>query len=153
MIVSCKQRPTVIDLVDVFQGGPGNRQPIKCRGAAPNLVEDNQRTIRRLIKNGRGFHHLNHKSRPAPGQIIRRPDAAKHPVNDANMGRLRGNEGAHLRQNGNQSILSQKSTFPRHIRARQQPQSICRREIAIIRHKSTRTGIAQRFLHNGVPAA
>ena len=56
-----EQCARAIDLMQMFNTSPGNRQAIKSRCAATDLIEDDKRTRACLIENGGSFHHLNHE--------------------------------------------------------------------------------------------
>src|SRR5690606_5445538 len=108
-------------LMQVLDRRPSDGKPVKRGGSPPDLIENNQRTWARLIKDGGGFHHFHHKSRPSARQIIGGADPTEKPVNNTDMSRRRRNESPHLRQDGNQRILPQKSAFTGHVRPGQQP--------------------------------
>jgi len=65
VIMRREQRPAAIDLVQVFERRPGDRQPVKGRGAAADLVEDDKTLRPCLVQDRRGLDHLDHKGRAA----------------------------------------------------------------------------------------
>jgi len=52
-----------------------DREPVERGGAAPDLVEDHERALGRLVEDRRGLDHLDHERRLAGGEIVLRPDA------------------------------------------------------------------------------
>ena len=72
-------------LVQMLDHRPGDRQPVERRGAAPDLVENDERAPRRLIEDRGGLDHLDHEGRAAAGEIVGRADAREQPVDDADM--------------------------------------------------------------------
>ena len=62
VIVRREQRTTLVDLMQVLDRRPRNGETIPGRGAAPNLIEDDDRIRRRLIEDRRGLDHLDHES-------------------------------------------------------------------------------------------
>ncbi len=95
--------------------GPGDRKAVEGRGAAPDLVENDQRSRPRLVQDRCGLDHLDHEGRAPAGEIVGGADAREQPVDDADMRMSRRHEGAHLRQHGDQRILAQESRFTRHV--------------------------------------
>ena len=106
MIVRRKKRAAVVALVQVLQRGPSNREAIIRRRAAPNLVENNKRTFIRLIEDRGGFHHLDHKSRAPPCQIITRAHTAEKLAHNPHTCRHRRHIASHLCQHSNQRVLA-----------------------------------------------
>jgi hypothetical protein len=116
-----KQRPAAVHLVQVFQRGPGDRKPVIGRRPAPDLVQDHQRPVIRLIQDRRRLDHLDHEGRPPPRQIVGRADPAEQLADQPDPGRGRRHMTARLRQKGDQGVLPQEGGFPRHVRPGQQP--------------------------------
>ena len=101
--------------------GPGDRQAVEGRRAPPDLIQDHQRPVRRLIEDAGRLDHLDHERRASPRQIVGRADAGEQPVDDADMRGFRRHVGAHLRHHGDQRVLAQERRFARHVRAGHQP--------------------------------
>jgi hypothetical protein len=97
--------------------GPGDREPVEGRGAAADLVEDDERARSGLVQDRGGLDHLDHEGRASAREIVGRADAREQPVDDADMGAGSGHEGAHLRQHRDQRVLAQEGRFTRHVRA------------------------------------
>ena len=93
-----EQRPAAIDVMEMLDRRPGDRQAVEGRGAAADLIEDDEGALARLVEDGGGLDHFDHEGRAAARQIIGGADAAEQAVDDADARFCRGNEGAHLRQ-------------------------------------------------------
>ena len=145
-----------VDLVQMFDRGPGDREAVIGRGAAADLVEDHQRMRARLIEDRRRLDHFDHEGRAAAGQIVGGADARKEPVDDADMGFFRRHEAAHLRHDRDQCVLPEKGRFAGHVGAGQQPKVLVvllsRREIAVVGHELL-AALRQRGLDDRVTAA
>ncbi len=70
-----KQRAALVDVVQMLECRPGDREAVEGRGAAPDLVQDHQAFSCRLIEDRRRFDHLDHEGRPPARQIVGRADA------------------------------------------------------------------------------
>ena len=150
-----KQRAASVGFVQMLHRRPSNRQPVIGRGAAPDLVQNNQGPIIGLIQNRRRFDHFNHKGRPPPRQIVRGPNPAEQLTDQPDMRRFRRHKAARLRQQGDQRVLPQKRRFTRHIGPGQQPdrRRLLLGQRAIIRHESPATLPAQRAFNHWMPSA
>ena len=154
VIMGGKQRPTPVHVVQMLQRRPGNRQPVIGRRPPPDLIQDHQRPVIRLIEDRRRFHHLDHEGRPAPCQIIRRPDPAEQLADQPQSGRLRRHITPDLGQQCYHRILPQKRRLTRHIRPGQQPdrRRFAFGQPAIIRYKRHAFPL-QAALHHRMPPA
>ncbi len=97
VVVGGEQGAAAVDLVQMLDAGPGDRQPVEGRGAAADLVEDHQRAGAGLVEDGRRLDHLDHEGRTAARQIVGGADAAEQPVDDADPAVVRRHEAADLR--------------------------------------------------------
>ncbi len=75
MIVRREQRAAAVALMQMLDRGPGDRQAVEGRGAAADLVEDDQRPLAGLVEDHGGLDHLDHEGRAAPRQIVGGADA------------------------------------------------------------------------------
>ena len=75
----------VVDRIQILDHRPGDGEPVEGGRPATDLVQDDQRTLPRLIEDGRGFHHLHHESGAPAREIVRRTDAAEQAVHRADM--------------------------------------------------------------------
>ena len=94
MVMGCKHRFTAQTLFikDVLNDCPRNTHPVKSRGSAPNFVEQHQTAGGRIFEDRGDLTHLDHKSRLAGCQVIRRTDTGKNPVTDRDLRRLSRNK-------------------------------------------------------------
>src|SRR3546814_13085935 len=76
VIMRREQAAAAIVLMDRLDHRPGDREAVVGRGAAPNLVEDDERPRRGLGEDRGGLDHLDHYGRAAARELVRRPDAA-----------------------------------------------------------------------------
>ena len=123
VVVGGEQGAAAIDLVQMLERRPGDREPVEGRGAAADLVEDDQRARPRLVQDRRGLDHLDHEGRAAAGQIVGGADPAEQPVDDADAGARGRHEAAHLRQDRDQRVLPQKRALAGHVGAGDEPQA------------------------------
>ena len=61
--------------VQILDRGPGQRKPVEGCGAAPHLIQQDQRPPSRGVQDGGRLRHLHHEGRPPAGDIIAGPDA------------------------------------------------------------------------------
>ena len=113
VIMRGKQRAAAVVLMQMFDRGPGDRQAVERRGAAPDLVEDDERAFAGLVQDCRGLDHLHHEGGTATRQIVRRADAREQAVDDADPRPARRHEAADLRQQRDQRVLAQEGRFCR----------------------------------------
>jgi hypothetical protein len=75
VVMRRKQRAAAIDLVQMLERRPGDRQAVEGRGATADLVEDHKTARSGLVQDRRGLDHLDHEGRPAraPDRRPRRP--------------------------------------------------------------------------------
>ena len=157
MIMRRKQRPAAVGLVQMLDRRPRDRQAVECRGAAADLVENDQRALAGLIENDGRFDHLDHERGTAARQVVGRADPREQPVHNADPRTRGGHETADLRHQRDQRVLAQEGRFAGHVGAGDQPKLSggvrwSRREIAGIGNER-RSVALQRLLDHGMPAA
>jgi hypothetical protein len=126
VVMRREQGAAAIDLVQMFETGPGDRQPVEGRRAAADLVEDDEGIGAGLVQDRRRLDHLDHEGRTAARQIVGRPHPAEQPVDDADPGALRRHLRARLREDRDQRVLPQKGALPRHVGAGDEPDPVGR---------------------------
>ena len=155
VIMGGEQSAALVGLMQMLGRRPGNGEAVIGGGAAPDLIQDHQALVRRLIEDRRRLHHLDHEGGAARRQIIARAHAREEPVDDADMRGFGGHEASHLGENGDQRILAQEGGLARHVGTGDQPQAALAvgRQIAIIGHKAPRILGLQRGFHHRMAAA
>ena len=103
VIVGGEQDAGAVDLVQIFERGPGDGEPVEGRGASADLVEHDEGALARLIEDGGGLDHLDHEGGAAAGEIVGGADAAEQPIDDADMGLTRRHEGTGLGEHDDQA--------------------------------------------------
>ena len=83
VVMRREQRAATVHLVQVLDRRPGDREPVEGRGAAPDLVEDDERARAGLVEDRGGLDHLDHEGRAAAREIIGCADAREQPIDDA----------------------------------------------------------------------
>ena len=151
-----EQRARTVLLVQMFDRRPGDGEAVEGRGAAADLVENDEAPLRRLIEDRRRLHHLDHEGRAPARQIVGGADAAEQAIDDADMRALRRHERAHLREDRDQRVLAQEGRFAGHVGTGDEPQASAR--LRGDRSQSLGTNgpacaCAQRRFHNGMTAA
>ena len=155
--VGGEQCAAAIALVQMLDRGPGDGKPVECCCAAADLIEDDERSLARLIEDRRGLHHLDHEGRAPARDVVGRPHAREQPINRADLRAPRRHEAAHLRHDRNERILAQISRLARHVRAGDEIYAPVRgrrrrREVAVVGHEGG--GVTrERLLHHGMASA
>ena len=103
--------------VDVLHDGPGDGYAVVSRRAAPQFVEEHERTLREVVHDVGGFGHLHHKRALPHRNVVAGTDTGEDFVDHADLGRLGGYEGAYLGQEGDECRLAEQGTFTRHVRS------------------------------------
>ena len=149
--VGGEQRPAAHDVVEVLKRGLRYGQTIVGRRAPPHLVQDDKRAARGLVQDGRGLQHLDHERAPPCGQVVRRADAAEQLVHHADPGLGSRDERSDLGHEHDDRDLPQEGGLARHVRAGQQPETVCLAHPAVVGHEGAALGLQQRLRH-WVPA-
>ncbi len=84
VIVRREQGTAAVCVVQVLDRRPGDGQAVERRGAAADLVEDDNRSVEvALIQDVRRLDHLDHERRAAARDVVGGADAREQPVDDA----------------------------------------------------------------------
>ena len=118
--------------MQLFDRRPSDGKPVIGRCATADLVQNNQRPLRRLIHDRRRFHHLHHEGRAPSRQIVGGPNPAEQSVNYTDRRRFRRHVTAHLRQDRDERVLPQERALARHIGAGHDPQSLLSGQITVV---------------------
>src|SRR4051812_14976124 len=115
MIMGREQGPALHLVMHRLDDRPRDRKPIVSRGAASDLVEDDEASLGGLREDGRRLDHFYHESRAAAGKIVRGADAAEQAV-DYTDGRFsRGDKAAGLREHGDERRLAKEGRLTPHV--------------------------------------
>jgi hypothetical protein len=58
------KKGAAVDLVvEIFRDTPSNGEPVECRGAASDFIQDHQALLRGIVENVGRLVHFNHESR------------------------------------------------------------------------------------------
>ena len=137
MIVRGEERLGARVGVNVFDRRPGDRQPVIGRGAAADLVEQDQRARRRRVEDGRRLRHLDHESRAAARQVVGGADAGEDAVHQPEPRRTCGTKRSHLRHQHDQRGLPQIGRLAAHVRPGDQQDGMRRAvQIKIVGHEA-----------------
>src|SRR5215204_1298042 len=150
-----EQGTAAVFLVQVLDRRPGDREPVEGRGAAADLVEDDERARARLVEDRRRLDHLDHEGRAPAGEVVRRADAREQPVDDADMRLAGGHEGADLGEHDDERVLAQIGRLAAHVRAGDQRDAArlgaraCpgAREVAVVRDEGDAVAAQCRLDH------
>ena len=153
VIMRREEGAAAVDVVEMLDRGPGDREPVEGRGAAADLIENDERALGRLVEDRRGLDHLDHEGRAPARQIVGGADPAEQTVDDADARRFGRDEGAHLRQHGDERVLPQEGALARHVRAGDEPQPLPLIEVAIIADEGRSLRLPERHFDHGMAAA
>ena len=117
-IVGREQREAAILLGELVRDGPGERQAVEGRRAAPDLVDQHQALRRRAVEDVRGLGHLDHERRAPAGEIVGGADAREDRVERTERALPRRNERAAVRQQRDDRGLPHVGRLAAHVRAR-----------------------------------
>ena len=119
-----EQGATAIDAGQILQTGEADRDAILGRRAAADLVHDDEGAGRGVAEDVGRLEHLDHEGGLVAEEVVGGADAAEEPVDDAEGGVGGGDEGARLRQDGDEGVLPQEGAFARHVGPGQEPDAL-----------------------------
>ena len=131
-----EQAAAAVRFVHRLDHRPGQRQAVIRRGAATDLVEDDEAALARLRQNRRGLDHLDHEGRAAACEIVAGADTAEQAVHQPDFRPRRRDVAAGLRQQHDQRVLPQEGGLAAHVGAADQPQPVVGRELTIVGHEA-----------------
>ena len=112
-----EERPAAILRMEMLDHRPGDGEAVEGRGAAADLVEDDERARAGLVEDRGGLDHLDHEGGAAAGEIVGGADAGEERIDDADMGGFRRHEGPRLGEDGDQRVLAEEGRFAGHVGA------------------------------------
>ena len=139
--------------VDIFDRGPGDGKTVVGGGAAADFVEQDQGARRCGVKNRGGFGHLDHEGGAAASQVVAGSDSGEDAVHDAQSRGTCRYEGSHLRQDHDESRLSQISRLAAHVGPGHNQHGVRRGvEIQVIWHEALAAASQFLLLNDGMAA-
>ena len=102
MVVRREQGAAADRVEQVLRHGPGDREAVVRARAAADLVEDHQRSPRRVAEDLGGLPHLHHERALAARDVVARAHAREDAVDEADLGLARRDVAAHLREDHDQ---------------------------------------------------
>lgn len=103
--------------VEVLDHGPGDGQAVVGRGAAADLVQDDQGAIGGVVEDVGGLVHLDHEGRVAAGEVVAGADAGEDAVHEADAAGFGGGPAADLGEEGDERDLADVGRFTGHVGA------------------------------------
>ena len=104
-------------VVEVFGDGPGDGEAVEGGGAAADFVEDDEGAVGGVVDDEGGLVHLDHEGGLALGEVVGGADPAEDAVDEADVGRLGGDEGADLGHEGDEGDLADVGRLAGHVGA------------------------------------
>ena len=132
MIMGGEQGPALRLVVHRLDHRPGDGEPVIGRGAAADLVEDDETARCRLGEDRRRLDHLDHEGRAAAGETVGRADPAEQAIDHADLGAGGGDEASGLDEDGDQRRLPQEGRLAAHVGTGDQPQPVVAAERQIV---------------------
>ena len=104
-------------VADVFDDRPGNAHAVVGRGAAADLIQDQEAFGGRIAENVGDLVHLDHEGALTAPQVIRGAHAGKDPVCDTQAGLVGGDKASDLGHQDDEGDLTHVGGFAGHIGA------------------------------------
>ncbi len=122
-------------VVQMLGDRPGDGHAVISGGAAPDFIEQHQRSLGGAVQNRAGLAHLHHEGGLSARQIVGGPDACEQPVDRADARRVAGHEAAQLGQDDAQPDLAEDGALPGHVGAGHQLDARGGIEAHVVRHE------------------
>ena len=149
-----EQGAAAVDLVQMLDHGPGDREAVEGRGAAADLVEDDERAARRLVEDRGGLDHLDHEGRAAARQIVGGADPAEQPVDDADPRRSPPARSEPIwARIAISAFWRRKVDLAGHVGAGDEPEPLVRARAQSLATKARLAPLQRRLDHRMAPAA
>ena len=127
--------------VDVLDDGPGQGQAVEGRGAAADLVQDDEGAFGGVVEDVRDLDHLDHEGRGAAADVVARADPGENAVDHADASLGGRHEGADLGQENDQRGLADVGGLARHVRAGQErDRLLLEAQLAVVGHEGLAGG-------------
>ena len=104
-------------LVQELGDGPRDADAVVRARAPADFIEQDERAVRQVVQDGRGFVHLHHERRFAGTEVIRGAHAGEDLVDEPHPHRAGRHIAAHLRHEGDERRLPEQGTFSGHVGA------------------------------------
>src|ERR1700682_1120983 len=137
----------------MFHHGPGDGETVESRSTAANFIEKNEACGRSVVENRGYLAHFHKKGGTPARQIVAGTDTREDPIGDGKLRLPRGNEGADLRHQHDESGLAEIGRFATHVRPGDQKKLLVARfEIKIVGNEPL-TALAKKFFNHRMPAS
>ena len=90
VVMGGEERPRADAVVQVFRDAPRDGQAVEGRGAAADLVQDDEAALGGVVEDVGGLVHLDHEGRLPAREVVAGADAGEDAVGEANLGALAG---------------------------------------------------------------
>ena len=137
----------------MFDDGPGDGEAVEGGGAATDFVEKDEAGRRGVVKDGGDFAHFDEERGAAAGEIIAGADAREDAVGERKFGAARGNEGAHLSHQDDESGLAKVGGLAAHVGSGDQKELLAAGFEAEIVGNEALAFLAEEFFDDGMAAA
>ena len=145
-----KQREGLRFVVQISRDAACQRQAVKGRGAAADLVHQHQRVRRGGVQYLRSLGHLQHEGGLRVGHVVGRTDARVNGVDRPEPAAGGRHIRAHRRQQHDQRNLPHVGGFAAHVGAGDDLHAAFGAEVAVVGNKAAATGFGQPRLHHRV---
>jgi hypothetical protein len=151
VVVRREERATAHAIHEVLRDGTRDREAVVGRGPSADLVEDHERARGRAADEGGRLGHLDHEGALPAREVVARADARVNPIDQADVGAVRGHVRAELREDHEERGLTHDRRLARHVRPGDHPHALpLRIEAHVVGHEGAR---GQRELDHRVTAA
>ena len=137
-------------VVDVLDHRPGNREAVVGACAAADFVQYEQAAVGGVVQNVGCFHHFHHKGGLAAMNLVARTETREDAIHHADLRRVGGHKGAHLRQQHNQRGLAQVGALAAHVGSGDDLDGAFGAQMRVVGHEGT---FGHPEFHHGVASA
>ena len=141
VVVGGKERfaaQTFFRVGDMLDNGSGDAHAVKSRRTTANFVQNDQALRGGIFQNFGDLGHLDHEGGLSGGEVVRCADTGEDGVHDAHMALRCRNEGADLRHQCDEGVLTHIRRFTSHVGAGDDETAVFSAiQGGIVRHEET----------------